>query len=578
MFNAQCQYLDHIAAVEIPKVTMNVEERQEKESFRLRLESCCQEALKTEHADDADQVSLQSYGSFSSGFAMQGSDMDLAIVPLAAPSVESLPFGRDLPRLLEKCFLDNGFGARLLIRTRVPILKVCEKPTPELFAALRKERQRWDDLPEDEKYPVFVPTTEDATVGAEPPAEEDATDHDPTKAQKQDSPDRPQDGNQGGPEGESQGRIKDATQHEVPDRAQDGTQAVQQDDPAKQPSTEGPHTAKPRAPQRSWLREKALGPLDFPKSGVGIQCDINFSNPLAFHNTLLLRCYSHCDPRVRPMVLFVKAWAKRRLINSARNGTLSSYGYVLMVLHFLVNIARPPVLPNLQLPVQGVWTPEPQQGTGVDRYDVRFWRDEEQIKRLAAQGRITANREPLGVLLRNFFNYYAAQGPNVISSGFNWSAEALSLRTQGGIRTKASKGWTGAKTVTVDNREVRHRYLFAIEDPFELDHNVARTVVHFGIVAIRDELRRAWRILNAVGRGERPEGELFAAVETNPPLASGVEAARVESANAVPGENRAARPTKTATAQAAEMLALPVGREGADGVASREAATVNVPG
>lgn len=61
--------------------------------------------------------------------------------------------------------------------------------------------------------------------------------------------------------------------------------------------------------------------------------------------------------------------------------------------------------------------------------------------------------------------------------------------------------------------DVRHRYLFAIEDPFELDHNVARTVDHNGIVAIRDEFRRAWRIIAAVGREEQPEGELLASLQ-----------------------------------------------------------------
>lgn len=64
----------------------------------------------------------------------------------------------------------------------------------------------------------------------------------------------------------------------------------------------------------------------------------------------------------------------------------------------------------------------------------------------------------------------------------------------------------------IRQREVRHRYLFAIEDPFELDHNVARTVTHHGIVAIRDEFRRAWRIITAIGQGRPPEGQLFDAV------------------------------------------------------------------
>jgi terminal uridylyltransferase len=48
-------------------------------------------------------------------------------------------------------------------------------------------------------------------------------------------------------------------------------------------------------------------------------------------------------------------------------------------------------------------------------------------------------------------------------------------------------------------KEIRHRYLFAIEDPFELDHNVARTVTHNGIVSIRDEFRRAWRLIRTAG-------------------------------------------------------------------------------
>jgi hypothetical protein len=66
----------------------------------------------------------------------------------------------------------------------------------------------------------------------------------------------------------------------------------------------------------------------------------------------------------------VKVWSKRRLvfsecgryweraahpplglyrkINAPYKGTLSSYGYVLLVIYFLVHVKNPPVLPNLQ--------------------------------------------------------------------------------------------------------------------------------------------------------------------------------------------------------------------------------------
>ncbi|KAK5276592.1 hypothetical protein LTR16_010962, partial [Cryomyces antarcticus] len=81
--------------------------------------------------------------------------MDLAIVsstPQSSPHVFSL-HELDLPRLLEKRFLELGFGARLLTRTRVPIIKVCQEPTSELLSALREEREKWDALPDGEKYP-----------------------------------------------------------------------------------------------------------------------------------------------------------------------------------------------------------------------------------------------------------------------------------------------------------------------------------------------------------------------------------------------------------------------------------------
>lgn len=292
--------------------------------------------------------------------------------------------------------------------------------------------------------------------------------------------------------------------------------------------------------------------LEFPKSGAGVQCDINFSAHLALQNTALLRCYSHTDPRVRPMVLFIKRWAKLRGINSGYRGTLSSYGYVLMVIHYLVNVAQPFVCPNLQNlapPVPANLSQrEIESNVNFRGYDIQFWRNEEEIIRLASMNQLTRNTTSIGGLLRGFFEYFAQTGPMSSGSGrgFDWGRDALSLRTQGGLVSKQSKGWTGAKTIyevqggnggagpTVDPagtstsnglkapadtevtstkptskgddvKEVRLRYLFAIEDPFETDHNVARTVTHNGIVAIRDEFRRAWRIIKGMMSGESGE-------------------------------------------------------------------------
>jgi terminal uridylyltransferase len=245
------------------------------------------------------------------------------------------------------------------------------------------------------------------------------------------------------------------------------------------------------------------------------------------------------------MVLFVKAWAKRRLINSPYRGTLSSYGYVLMVLHFLINVAQPSVLPNLQLLWEANSNPSAetvyQSDTEVDGYDVRFWRDEEAIQKAAARGDLTKNQQSVGSLLRGFFDYYARQGPGVTGYGFSWSMDALSIRSRGGLISKKAKGWTGAKTTVTEpthpgqqKKEVRHRYLFAIEDPFEIEHNIARTVTHPGIVAIRDEFRRAWRIIVSTGRPEAAAEALFdAAIDPAAVARKALEEARAGGAIAV---------------------------------------------
>ncbi|KAK3292345.1 uncharacterized protein B0H64DRAFT_467135 [Chaetomium fimeti] len=329
-----------------------------------------------------------------------------------------------------------------------------------------------------------------------------------------------------------------------------------------------PSRAVPNQP-----RDRYNSALEFPKSGVGVQCDINFSAHLGVQNTLLLRCYSHCDPRVRPLILFVKHWAKIRRINSAYRGTLGSYGYVLMMLHYLVNVAQPFVCPNLQQlarPADPNLTPQQIEETvSCKGRNVQFWRDEAEIMRLARDNVLTQNRESVGELLRGFFEYYARGGSPMASPpcrSFDWGRQVISLRTHGGLLRKEDKGWTGAKTVlevqhapaaaaaaaapgpdnTAPNnnnltppppagqpvpatapqtqtsptqiqnppstpaaqvKEIRNRYLFAIEDPFELDHNVARTVTHVGIVNIRDEFRRAWRIIKNAGRGGQGQGQ-----------------------------------------------------------------------
>ncbi|KAI5241596.1 PAP/OAS1 substrate-binding domain-containing protein [Aureobasidium subglaciale] len=498
----QASFLDSLATHEISKTQMLDSEIQMKDAFRIKLQSIFENLKSPDPENPLPSVELASFGSLSSGFATAGSDMDLAIVTSSEHDLSQRFSSHEngLPRVLEKELLDNGIGARLLTRTRVPIIKICEQPSQELLEALRESREKWDNLPEDEKYATTKLSADDTASKKE-------------TSETQSSPAQPEvqvdDTEQSAPDSVVHGSTEPSSSVSL---LVEFTQALHLDQQSTsksdQVASKSEITQQPQDKQanrqrndRGWRREKAVGPLDFPKDGVGIQCDINFFNPLGIHNTQMLRCYSKCDPRVRPMVLFIKSWAKRRKINSSYSGTLSSYGYVLMVLHYLVNVVQPPVLPNLQHEAEANGMPP----TSVDGYEVRFFDQEDMIEQRASQGAITQNEDSLGSLLVGFFRYYA-----VNAGGFFWTRDVLSLRTQGGVLSKDEKGWTGAKTEVGENKEVRHRYLFAIEDPFETTHNVARTVTHNGICAIRDEFRRAWRIISAVGRNrDEPEGGLF---------------------------------------------------------------------
>ncbi|KAI4202148.1 MAG: hypothetical protein LQ350_002815 [Teloschistes chrysophthalmus] len=642
---AQINYLNTLAEREVPKAAISVGEEQEKEQMRATLEEVCRNAI-TEYEKMKDPifesatVTLKCFGSLRSGFATLASDMDLALgSPISTPDVASPE--SEIPRLLEKALLDLEYGARLLTRTRVPIIRFCEKPTPELASLLLQERLKWEkerDAPpkvdktkpvktsNDSKQPSDVPLKgkmPSETIAVDGPTKQsiaqglnlDASDISPSSAVNDDrksitiapvaslpttdeaTPNfrkveqttanlsiGPNEAKSSNESSSSDGGIGlqqlfgHGTEISAPRPLVEQTGITnvvsQRPGTGKQTDLKKPAPTLPvvvpkirretvlpdeeivrlyrLAMKEGWFEPQERGTififikaveagcaedqliglrtallslpdilnryrpppehhLDFPKEGVGVQCDINFSNRLALHNSAMLRCYNLCDPRVKPMVLFVKAWTKRRKINSPYHGTLSSYGYVLMVLHYLINITNPPVCPNLQTFYMAIRDESPENHQIIDGHSVRFWRNEKAIQQWAKTGMITEDRHStVGALLRGFFHYYAV---NV--NGFSWSNDVLSLRTPGGILSKQQKGWVSAKTTVVDPvhegqkaQEIRHRYLFAIEDPFETEHNIARTVVHNGIVAIRDEFRRAQRLIHAAGNGNTKE-DLF---------------------------------------------------------------------
>ncbi|KAL2658359.1 hypothetical protein GLYMA_03G020100v4 [Glycine max] len=198
---------------------------------------------------------------------------------------------------------------------------------------------------------------------------------------------------------------------------------------------------------------------------TGISCDICINNLLAVVNTKLLRDYAHIDPRLRQLAFIIKHWAKSRRVNETYHGTLSSYAYVLMCIHFL-QMRRPAILPCLQ-------EMETTYSVTVDDVHCAYF---DQVEKLCDFGR--HNKESIAQLVRGFFHYWAYC--------HDYANTVISVRT-GSIISKREKDWT--------RRIGNDRHLICIEDPFEISHDLGRVVDKHSIKVLREEFERAAEVM-----------------------------------------------------------------------------------
>ncbi|KAJ3112282.1 hypothetical protein HDU96_004726 [Phlyctochytrium bullatum] len=241
---------------------------------------------------------------------------------------------------------------------------------------------------------------------------------------------------------------------------------------------------------------------------TGIRCDLGFQNNLAIYNTRLLKTYSQIDPRFRELVFIVKYWSKRRNINEPYFGTLSSYCYVLMIIHLLQMRG---VLPCLQriCPDGTMAGPAPvhptlSQTTGpgvppiveMDGHDVYFY---DNLNELGKHWQ-SKNSESLGELVVAFFKYYSAEFPYVHG--------VASVRA-GRVLSKEEKGWTKERQQELNrNGGIKDRFWLCVEDPFEVTHNIGRPVDKETLYEVRGEFIRASKYLCAGSIGEPVLGKI----------------------------------------------------------------------
>lgn len=206
-----------------------------------------------------------------------------------------------------------------------------------------------------------------------------------------------------------------------------------------------------------------------PRRTGYLACDISINNNLAVINSRLIGTYCSIDPRMAPLGMAIKHWAKARGINDRSRGTLSSFSLLLMLVHFLQH-RTPPILPSLQ--DLALELNEPLMY--LDGADVRFMRNPAAIS--AEMTRITdgaPNNESLGELFYEFFKYY----------GYEYKQGVIGVRD--------------LRQFDLPAMADRSTYL-VVDNPFEVGKDVAN-VNPSQHARIRQEFRRAKSLMDESG-------------------------------------------------------------------------------
>jgi len=175
-----------------------------------------------------------------------------------------------------------------------------------------------------------------------------------------------------------------------------------------------------------------------------IDADISLYNVLARENTRMLCLYSDVDIRVKQLGYMVKFFAKVCDIGDASRGSLSSYAYILMMIFYLQQCS-PPVIPVLQEMYKGEEKEKPENM--VDGWNAWFMSDRRRVVNEWPGYR--QNKQTVGQLWIGFLDFYARQ--------FDDRRLVVAIKQQKPL-SKFEKMWNSP--------------CIAIEDPFELNHNL----------------------------------------------------------------------------------------------------------
>ncbi|XP_059094948.1 speckle targeted PIP5K1A-regulated poly(A) polymerase-like [Tigriopus californicus] len=207
--------------------------------------------------------------------------------------------------------------------------------------------------------------------------------------------------------------------------------------------------------------------IKFVHVSTGIQCDINCSNRMAYLNTQFIETILGWDPKLRPLLIFLKVWSKEsKLIGPRSPRSLTSYALVILV---LVYLQREKYLPKVT-----EFNEACNQHEVVEEWDFGFTRDLSQIKP-------TPKSIQFVPVLMGFFEFL---------STFDYERDFICSRTA----EVHPKSELKPNQVVPEPESANQFILF---DPFEQTRNICKNVKGPGLAHFKRVCEQAKKYLQA---------------------------------------------------------------------------------
>ncbi|GBG70562.1 hypothetical protein CBR_g6688 [Chara braunii] len=197
--------------------------------------------------------------------------------------------------------------------------------------------------------------------------------------------------------------------------------------------------------------------LKFVDSKSGVECDISVGNRDGVFKSALIGMIGTIDIRFKQLTFLVKAWARKNKINDAKNGSLNSLAWILLVA-FHLQTRDPPILPPFSCILHGSKAADEgdgPQGLVCTPDDQTLAKCQRRIQQYISSGYGQDNTELLAELLASFFTK--------LSAASNLWHKGLCASTYHGR-------WIIKTSFPKENNET----FMAVEDFLDRDTNCAR--------------------------------------------------------------------------------------------------------